>query len=122
MIDHLELNTRRLDATLRFYADTLAPLGYARKVDGASKGFGDGRSLDLFVTEGEPSANVHFAFAAPDRATVDRIYAVARNAGHALDRAPALAPHIHPDYYAGYLRDPDGRLVEFVCQRAEPSS
>jgi hypothetical protein len=37
-----------------------------------------------------------------------------------LDRAPALAPHIHPDYYAGYLRDPDGRLVEFVCHAAEP--
>ena len=46
---------------------------------------------------------------------VDRIYAIGGEKGHSLDRAPALAPHIHPNYYAGYLRDPDGRLVEFVC-------
>ena len=115
MIDHLEIKTRQLTASQAFYADTLAPLGYAQKVGGPAKGFGDGVSLDLFLVEGEPSANVHFAFRAPDRATVDRIYQVGGERGHVLDRAPALAPHIHPDYYAGYLRDPDGRLIEFVC-------
>ncbi|MDQ8757072.1 hypothetical protein RCO27_12620 [Sphingosinicella sp. LHD-64] len=36
-------------------------------------------------------------------------------AGHRLDRAPAVMPHIHPSYYAGFFRDPDGRLIEFVC-------
>ena len=120
MIDHLELNTRQLAASLLFYADTLAPLGYVHKVDGPAKGFGDSVSLDLFLAEGEPSANVHFAFRAPDRATVDRIYAIGGERGHALDRAPALAPHIHPNYYAGYLRDPDGRLIEFVCHAPAP--
>ena len=119
MIDHLELKTRDLAASTRFYADLLAPLGYALKVDGPAKGFGDGASLDLFLIEGEPSANVHFAFGAPDRATVDRIYALGEESGHRIDRAPALAPHIHPHYYAGYLRDPDDRLVEFVCHGAE---
>ncbi len=114
MIDHLELRTRDLPASVRFYSDLLAPLGYALKVDAAAKGFGDGRSLDLFLVEGDPASDAHFAFAAPDRATVDGIYAVGERAGHQLDRAPALAPHIHPNYYAGYLRDPDGRLVEFV--------
>jgi catechol 2,3-dioxygenase-like lactoylglutathione lyase family enzyme len=120
MIDHLELTTRQLAASLLFYADTLAPLGYVQKIDAPAKGFGDGISLDLFLKEGEPSANLHFAFRAPDRATVDRIYAIGGECGHALDRAPALAPHIHPDYYAGYLRDPDGRLIEFVCHSPAP--
>ena len=115
MIDHIEIATRQLDASLKFYADALAPLGYAQKTDGPAKGFGDGMSLDLFLVEAEPSSNVHFAFRAPDRATVDRIYDIGRARGHVLDRAPALAPHIHPNYYAGYLRDPDGRLIEFVC-------
>jgi hypothetical protein len=50
---------------------------------------------------------------------VDTIYRIGRAGGHGLDRPPALAPHVHPDYYAGYLRDPDGRLVEFVCHRPE---
>jgi len=119
MIDHLELRTHDLPASVRFYSDLLAPLGYTLRVDGAAKGFGDGRSLDLFLVEGDPASDAHFAFAAPDRATVDRIYTVGTDAGHALDRAPALAPHIHPNYYAGYLRDPDGRLIEFVSHAPE---
>ena len=119
MIDHLELQTRNMEGAVRFYGDVLAPLGYELKVNGPAKGFGDGTSLDVFIVEGDPSVNVHFAFSSPTRATIDRIYQLAQSEGHRLDRAPALAPHIHPNYYAGYLRDPDGRLVEFVCHRAE---
>jgi catechol 2,3-dioxygenase-like lactoylglutathione lyase family enzyme len=119
MIDHLELQTRNVDANVRFYGDILAPLGYEQKVDGRAKGYGDGIALDFFFVEGEPSANVHFAFGAKSRAVVDAIYEIARAAGHKLDRAPAIAPNVHPNYYAGYLRDPDGRLVEFVCHKAE---
>ncbi|GAB3792819.1 VOC family protein [Dyella agri] len=119
MIDHLELHTRDLDASLRFYDAVLAPLGYERKVDGTAKGYGNGNDLDFFLVAGEPSTQVHVAFGAASRALVDRVHAVAQAAGHQVDRAPALAPHIHPDYYAGYLRDPDGRLIEFVCHRPE---
>lgn len=119
MLDHLEVQTRRLDDSVKFFADLLEPLGYSQKVDGPAKGFGDATRLDFFLVEGEPSRDVHFAFEASDRATVDRIYAIGRERGHKLDRAPALAPHIHPAYYAGYLRDPDERLVEFVCHAAE---
>lgn len=119
MIDHIEIQTERMAESLLFYAKALAPLGYVQKVDGIAKGFGNDGALDLFLVEGEPS-KLHFAFAAPDRATVDRIYDTARGAQLTLDRAPGLAPHIHPNYYAGYLRDPDGRLIEFVCHQAEP--
>lgn len=119
MIDHLELQTRDIEASTRFYADLLAPLGYAQKVDGRAKGFGDDAGLDFFILEGEPSPEVHFAFKAPSRALVDAVYEAGRASGHQLDRPPALAPHVHPNYYAGYLRDPDGRLVEFVCHEPE---
>ena len=117
MIDHLEVQTRQLEISAAFYARLLEPLGYERKVDAVAKGFGDGKGLDFFLVEGEPSAHVHFAFQAETRAQVDEIYERGRQAGFRLDRAPALAPHIHPSYYAGYLRDPDGRLVEFVCHQ-----
>jgi catechol 2,3-dioxygenase-like lactoylglutathione lyase family enzyme len=115
LLDHLEIKTPDLARTLHFYGTLLAPIGYRLIVDSAAKGFGDGNRLDFFLVEGDASENVHFAFTAPDRPAVDAIYAIGRDAGFELDRAPALAPHIHPDYYAGYLRDPDGRLVEFVC-------
>lgn len=114
MIDHIELKTRRLEQSAHFYATLLAPLGYALKVDGPGKGFGSGEGLDLFLVDGDPADLVHFAFRAADRALVDEIFALGGAAGFVQDRAPALAPHIHPDYYAGYLRDPDGRLIEFV--------
>ncbi len=119
MIDHLELQTRDLEASARFYGEVLAPLGYGLKVDSPARGYGDETGLGLFIVEGDPSARVHFAFRAPSRAVVDAVYERARAAGCQLDRPPALAPHVHPNYYAGYLRDPDGRLVEFVCHQAE---
>ena len=119
MIDHLELQTRRLEETTKFYADVLAPLGYRRILDEATKGFGADDAMDLFLIEGDSSANVHFAFAAPSRAAVDEAWRTGEQEGYDTDRPPALAPHIHPNYYASYLRDPDGRLVEFVCQRSE---
>ena len=119
MIDHLELKTRDMAASLRFYGDLLAPLGYRQKVDGKAKGFGDETRLDFFLVEGAPAGDAHFAFEAQSRSLVDQVYEVGREAGHALDQAPALAPHVHPNYYAGYLRDPDGRLVEFVCHASE---
>lgn len=119
MIDHLELQTRNVEETAGFYAAVLSPLGYERMMDEAVKGFGDGKRMDLFIVEGEPSANVHYAFAAPDRTTVDTVFEIATVRGYRLDRKPALAPHIHPNYYAAYLRDPDGRLVEFVTHGEE---
>lgn len=118
MIDHLELQTLQIDATVRFYSSVLAPLGYRLKLDGPVKGFGSDATMDLFLVEGEPSRDVHFAFVADSRAVVDTAWNAARDGGYSLDRAPALAPHIHADYHAGYLRDPDGRLVELVCQRS----
>ena len=119
MIDHLELQTRKMAESLRFYSDVLSPLGYSQKLDGEVRGFGAGETLDLFFIDGDPSANVHFAFQAPSCAVVNQAFEAGRENGHALDRAPALMPHIHPNYYAGFLRDPDGRLVEIVCHRPE---
>ena len=120
MIDHIELKTTDLPASQHFYTVLLAPLGYRLEVDGAVKGFGDGKTLDFFLAPGEVDArDVHYSFNSPDRDTVDRIYAVGQAAGLHLDRAPALMPHVHASYYAGFLRDPDGRLVEFVCHKPE---
>ncbi len=119
MIDHLELQTRHVEDSVRFYADVLAPLGYSLAMDEQTKGFGAGDAMDLFLVEGDPSQNVHFAFAAESRAKVDEAWEAGRSGGHRTDRPPELAPSVHANYYAGYLRDPDGRLVELVCQRPE---
>lgn len=116
MLDHLEIRTRKMSECLAFYRSVLKPLGYDLAVDGRSKGFGHEGRLDFWIVEGDPSSDVHYAFGAPNRALVEQAFAFSDGNGGTKDRAPALAPHIHPDYFAGYARDPDGRLVEFVCQ------
>jgi len=108
MIDHIELRTRDLAASVRFYAAVLEPLGYRQSVDDA----------DFFLIAGEPADHAHYAFRAASRALVRACYERG-SLFNALDRAPALAPHVHPNYYAAYLRDPDGRLIEFTCHEAE---
>ena len=118
MIDHIELRTRDLAASVRFYAAVLEPLGYRQSVDDAAKGFGDARDEEEIRAAGEPADHAHYAFRAASRALVRACYERG-SLFNALDRAPALAPHVHPNYYAAYLRDPDGRLIEFTCHEAE---
>ena len=55
------------------------------------------------------------AFAAADRATVDAFHAAALAAGGRDKGAPGLRPRYHPNYYGGYVIDPDGHTVEAVC-------
>ncbi|MBV7257124.1 VOC family protein [Pacificimonas sp. WHA3] len=114
MIDHLEVQTRQFGDVFSFYQCVLPHVGYRLEVDGPAKGFANGDRLDFFIVEGAPSTDVHFAFRAPDRNVVDTIFETAGSEGWTQERPPALAPHIHPNYYAAYLRDPDGRLIEFV--------
>jgi catechol 2,3-dioxygenase-like lactoylglutathione lyase family enzyme len=118
MIDHIELRTRDLPGTVRFYAAVLEPLGYRQTIDGVAKGFSDQLGPDFFLIQGDPADHVHYAFRAPSRDVVRACYEKA-SALRAADRPPALAPHIHPNYFAAYVRDPDGRLVEFTCHEAE---
>ena len=119
MLDHVEIQTRDVDRCVGFYREVLAPVGYTLVVTGPANGFGHGERLDFWIVEGEPSVDVHYAFTAASRAEVDAAFACAACHGGRLDRPPALAPHIHPNYYAGYARDPDGRLVEFVSHTAD---
>ena len=64
--------------------------------------------VDFFIRQGEPSAPLHLAFAAPDRATVDSFHAAAVAAGGTDNGAPGRRPRYHQNYYAGYVIDLDG--------------
>jgi hypothetical protein len=54
------------------------------------------------------------AFAAADRATVDKFHRAAVQAGGRDNSAPGLRPHYHAAYYAAFVIDPDGNKVEAV--------
>jgi len=58
---------------------------------------------------------IHVAFAAPDRSTVDAFFEAAVTFGADVLYAPRLWPEYHPNYYGAFVRDPEGNNVEAVC-------
>jgi catechol 2,3-dioxygenase-like lactoylglutathione lyase family enzyme len=108
LIDHLHLRVRDLDASRKFYTAVLDVLGIP-VIGGDGHFFAD----ELWVDVGNPASHVHFAFQAPDRATVDRWYAAGLEAG-GRDNGPPGERKYHPGYYAAFLLDPDGHNVEAV--------
>jgi len=134
MIDHFSLPVSDLRKSKPFYEAVLGALGYlslqAQVFDGYSAfGFGDDpdgeppfwiggpaqASPDKAVTpEGQ-----HIAFAARSRAMVDAFHAAGLALGGTDNGPPGLRPQYHADYYAAFLRDPDGHRIEAVCHRPE---
>jgi len=121
MIDHLELYVGDLGHAVAFYRKALAPLGYTLRVEGKPSGFGRASEpLDFWLGEGGPSSpRPHLAFHCATRSEVDEVHRAALAAGGVDNGAPKLLPNIHPSYYAGFVRDPDGHNVEFACHRPE---
>jgi catechol 2,3-dioxygenase-like lactoylglutathione lyase family enzyme len=119
VLDHVSLNVRDLAASRRFYEGALRPLGYSVAfAEDGHVGFTDGRRYDLFLhVRGEPSAPVHVAFRAADRATVDEFHRAALAAGGEDNGAPGARPQYHAGYYGAFALDPDGNNVEAVCHR-----
>jgi catechol 2,3-dioxygenase-like lactoylglutathione lyase family enzyme len=118
-VDHLWIRVADLAAARRFY-DAIAPHARLRlvaeledRIRYARADGGGGGSLSL-VADGPPTEGIHFAFPAPDAATVDAFHAAAVAAGYADDGAPGPRPQYAPGYYGGFVLDPDGNSVELV--------
>jgi catechol 2,3-dioxygenase-like lactoylglutathione lyase family enzyme len=123
MLDHIGLNVSDYARSRDFYAEALAPLGIALLMEPMPGfgGFGKDRKPFFWITDQrEPTTeNVHVAFAAEDRATVDAFHAAALEAGGTDNGAPGVREIYHPTYYGAFVRDPDGNNVEAVCHRPE---
>ena len=57
---------------------------------------------------------LHIGFVAPSRKQVDEFWRVGTKAGYADDGEPGPRPQYGPDYYGGFLLDPDGNSAEAV--------
>jgi catechol 2,3-dioxygenase-like lactoylglutathione lyase family enzyme len=115
-IDHLWIGVRDLDAAAGFYS-TIAPhtgLREGRRWDEGRQFRGAWATFSL-VADGRPATeNLHIAFPALDRLTVDDFHRAATSAGYRDNGAPGERPTYHPGYYGAYVLDPDGTNVESV--------
>jgi catechol 2,3-dioxygenase-like lactoylglutathione lyase family enzyme len=117
MIDHVAIPVRDLEASRRFYDPVLEGLG-ARVVaewpGAVLYGTQDGM---LGLRESEEVAPIHLALKA-DRGGVDAFHRTALDAGGTDNGAPGTREHYHENYYAAFVKDPDGHNVEAVCHAA----
>lgn len=119
MFDHVGPNVRDYERSRAFYEQALAPLGFSLLLEprpGAG-GFGtEGKPSFWISDQRRPvSENVHVAFTAQDRATVDAFHAAAVQAGGADNGAPGVREIYHPAYYGAFVLDPDANNIEAVC-------
>jgi catechol 2,3-dioxygenase-like lactoylglutathione lyase family enzyme len=114
-LDHLWLRVRDLDATRRFY-EAVGPVVGLRVHGGRENLFhivGEQRSFAL-VRDDPVSENVHLAFPAPDRTTVEEFHRAALAAGFRDNGGPGERPRYHPGYFGAFVLDPDGNNIEAV--------
>ena len=121
MLDHIALNVSDYERSRDFYAQALAPLGLSLLMEPRPRmgGFGVGGKPGFWISDQRVPAteNVHVAFAAPDRATVDAFHAAALAAGGTDNGPPGVREIYHPTYYGAFVLDPDGNNIEAVCHR-----
>jgi catechol 2,3-dioxygenase-like lactoylglutathione lyase family enzyme len=114
-IDHLWLRTEDVVATKQFYDAVSRVVGINLVTfDSEKVRYTDGAGSFTFITGDQLTRNVHLAFGAPDRATVDAFYETAVAAGYADNGEPGERPQYHPGYYAAFVLDPNGHNIEAV--------
>src|SRR5260370_38944128 len=99
MFDHVMLKVKDVNASKRFYAAALAPLGFSVQYDADGVvGFGPKDAPALWLEGGESRGPVHVAFQAKNRAAVQKFYEAALPAGGKESGKHDVRPPGDPDY------------------------
>ncbi|TCU37254.1 putative lactoylglutathione lyase [Rhizobium azibense] len=127
MLLYVTLGTNDIERARRFYDAVLPALGYKlQRLSDEEIGYsadGDTRSRLWIVTpfnrrRATAGNGSMIALSAETRADVDAFYAAALAAGGTDDGKPGLRAY-HANFYAAYIRDPDGNKLAAVCEKPE---
>lgn len=124
MFLYITLGTNDLARARRFYQAVMPALGLELGYEDANEiGYRQpGGRTCFYVTkpyDGRPATVANGAMPAleaTDRAAVDAFFKAALASGGTDDGAPGLRPY-GSDFYACYVRDPDGNKLSAVCER-----
>jgi catechol 2,3-dioxygenase-like lactoylglutathione lyase family enzyme len=121
MIDHISIAVRDLDRAERFYEPLLATLGMVKLREWPEAAVGYGKKYPEFWINARAGmvpvaadSGVHICLRAASREAVDAFYAAALGGGGTSDGAPGFRAKYHENYYAAFVRDPDGNRIEAV--------
>ncbi len=126
MIYYITLGTNDRATARRFYDPTLATLGIVPRDnsdDAACYGLPGGEDPSLYLTtpyDGQSASHGNgtmLALTAATRAEVQAFHTAALAHGGTDEGAPGL--RYSANFYACYVRDPDGNKLSAVCTRAE---
>ncbi len=133
MFTYVYLGTADLERAARFYDATLAALGHSRCDVSAEPSFGEVLGWGMYAEHGlrelalwvgrpfdqRPASagnGTMVALTAKSWDAVDAFHAAALAHGGSSEGAPGLRLHYNPDFYAAYVRDPDGNKLAAVCR------
>jgi len=121
MIDHISIAVRDLKAAERFYTVLLGTLGMSKLREWPDAAIGFGKKHPEFwinrradMARVPDDSGVHVCLRARETAAVDAFHAAGVAGGGTSDGAPGLRPHYYENYYAAFIRDPDGNRIEAV--------
>src|SRR5437588_3625731 len=112
MFDHVTIRVADRADSERFYNTVLQTLGIDESYRTAT--FTEWQDFGLTAADAEhpPTTRLHIGFVAPDRERVERFWQAGVDAGYTDDGRPGPRPEYGPDYYGGFLLDPDGNSAE----------
>lgn len=127
MIDHVSIQVRDLAASAAFYDAVLEPLGYRRLAERpASVGFGL-RYPEFWLNArpgappAAPDTGAHVCLRARSTDAVTEFHRRALACGAADDGRPGLRKATMVDYFAAFIRDPDGNRIEAMTVPPAPA-
>jgi catechol 2,3-dioxygenase-like lactoylglutathione lyase family enzyme len=133
MLSYVYFGTNDLERAVRFYGALFAALQMPRCVTGdpewdrVAAGWGiyeNGGARELGFWIGKPfdqraataGNGTMVAFSARSWQAVEDFHAAAIAHGGTCEGPPGLRLHYSPDFYAAYVRDPDGNKLAAVCR------
>jgi catechol 2,3-dioxygenase-like lactoylglutathione lyase family enzyme len=125
-LDHLGITIDDLPHSIAQFDPVLTALGFTRQdAVGSVSWYADGEAEIILFPAREPNTGPHrhgrvgwqhLAFVVESRAEVDRVHAIALDAGWSTVRDPKEYPRFSRQYYAAFVEDDNGIRLEFMHQ------
>lgn len=124
VFDHLGVSVEDHARGIAQFDPVMTALGFERSdIEGSSAWWKEGETEFIVFAAREHGSGPHrhgrvgwqhLAFAVDSREEVDRLHAIAVEAGWNVVREPKLYPRFSDRYYASFLEDDNGIRIEFM--------